>query len=275
MDTKELFGVENPWEHVAAMYDPNNLECLYGDKNNYVCLGDRKVIDDYNKKAKYVSDKIITKIPAEPWWGNPLKARLIILSLNPGYVPEVNMFLAKLMQTNEAVRRQLINYKARTLRLEVESFLPEEKTEEGCPISCKDAVNMLGDWYWVKMLRQLKKDAEKENGQINEDFFYRQVALIEYCGYSSETAKNSLPISEEGSYGFLMKLISYITKKEDVRFLIMRDSYHWDKLLKAVKCSSDKIWRRKPRSRSQYLTPGNFENNLYKEVVEFIACKKR
>ena len=99
MNTKELFGMENPWEYVAAMYDPNNLECLYGDQNNYVCAGDCKVVDDYNQKVKDTSDEIITKIPAEPWWGNPLKARLIILSLNPGYVPEVNETLAKLLQT--------------------------------------------------------------------------------------------------------------------------------------------------------------------------------
>ena len=273
MNTKELFGMENPWEYVAAMYDPNNLECLYGDQNNYVCAGDCKVIDDYNQKVKNPSDEIITKIPAEPWWGNPLKARLIILSLNPGYVPEVNETLAKLLQTNEAVRRQLINYKAKTLRLEAEAFLPEEETEDGCPISCKDAVNILGDWYWVKMLRQLKEDVEKKNGQINEEVFYRQVALIEYCGYSSVTAKISLPLNEEGSYGFLKKLVSYISKKEDVRFLIMRDSYRWDRLLKEIECSDDKIWRRKPRSRSQYITPGNFENDVYKKIVESLACK--
>lgn len=101
MNTKELFGMENPWEYVAAMYDPNNLECLYGDQNNYVCAGDCKVVDDYNQKVKDRSGEIITKIPAEPWWGNPLKARLIILSLNPGYVPEVNETLAKLLQTKE------------------------------------------------------------------------------------------------------------------------------------------------------------------------------
>ena len=273
MNTKELFGMENPWEYVAAMYDPNNLECLYGDQNNYVCAGDCKVVDDYNQKVKNPSDEIITKIPAEPWWGNPLKARLIILSLNPGYVQEVNETLAKLLQTNEAVRRQLINYKAKTLRLEAEAFLPEEETEDGCPISCKDAVNILGDWYWVKMLRQLKEDFKKKNGQINEEVFYRQVALIEYCGYSSVTAKSSLPLNEEGSYGFLKKLVSYISKKEDVRFLIMRDSYRWDRLLKEIECSDDKIWRRKPRSRSQYITPGNFENDVYKKIVESLACK--
>lgn len=273
MNTKELFGMENPWEYVAAMYDPNNLECLYGDQNNYVCAGDCKVVDDYNQKVKERSDEIITKIPAEPWWGNPLKARLIILSLNPGYVQEVNETLAKLLQTNEAVRRQLINYKAKTLRLEAEAFLPEEETEDGCPISCKDAVNILGDWYWVKMLRQLKEDVEKKNGQIKEKVFYRQVALIEYCGYSSVTAKISLPLNEEGSYGFLKKLVSYISKKEDVRFLIMRGSYRWDRLLKEIECSDDKIWRRKPRSRSQYITPGNFENDVYKKIVESLACK--
>lgn len=277
MNTKELFGKKNPWVDVAAMYTPNNPECLYGDNNNYVCSGDKVAIDNYNEKAKGSSDEIKTQIPAEPWWGNPLKARLIILSLNPGYVPEVNMTLAKLMQANEAVRRQLIDYKAKTLRLEADSFLPLKDDDlVGSPVSCRDAVNMLGDWYWVKMLKHLREDVEQRNSQIREEEFYKQVALIEYCGYSSETAKRELPKSENGSNVFLKELIRYISKKEDVLFLIMRDVSRWEKLLKSINCHEDKWISRKPGSRSQYVTPENLvdgesENGNYNKLLSFLA----
>lgn len=277
MNTKELFGMKNPWVDVAAMYNSNNMECLYGDNNNYVCLGDKDAIDNYNDNAKGTPDEIITKIPAEPWWGNPLKARLVILSLNPGYVPEVNMTLAKLMQANEAVRRQLIAYKAKTLRLEADSFLPlKEDDVAGSPVSCREAVNMLGDWYWVKTLKHLRKDVEHRNSQIDEEEFYKQVALIEYCGYSSETAKHVLPNSEKGSADFLKELIRYISKKEDVLFLIMRDVTRWEKLLISVDCPPNKWISRKPGSRSQYVTPGNLkdgesENGNYNELLKFLS----
>jgi hypothetical protein len=271
---EEQFKIEdNPWLEVAKMYIPSKIDCLYGE-NNYFCEGDRIAIGNYNKKASG-TDEIITKIPAEPWWGNPLKARLIILSLNPGYVPEVNKTLALLMQSNDAIRFQTIAYKAKTLRLAVDSFLPiKEDDVVDAPVSCRDCVNMLGDWYWVKMLRQLQEDVEKKAPMIDEEEFYKQVALIEYCGYSSETAKLSLPKSEEGSYGFLKKLLSHISKKEDIQFLIMRDANHWDKLLRTVECSTDKILYRKSKSRSQYITPGNFEKDVYKSIVEFLARKK-
>jgi len=277
MNTKELFGIDNPWVAVAAMYTPNNPECLYGDNNNYVCPADKDAIKNYNDKAKETSDKIITKIPAEPWWGNPLKARLIILSLNPGYVPEVNMTLAKLMQANEAVRRQLIDYKAKTLRLEADSFLPLKEDDVVCsPVSCREAVNMLGDWYWVKMLKQLREDVEQRNSQIDEEELYKQVALIEYCGYSSEIAKRELPNSENGSAVFLKELIRYISKKEDVLFLIMRDVSRWEKLLNSVGCPKEKWISRKSGSRSQYITPGNLvdgksENGNYDILLKFLT----
>ena len=272
MTEKQLLE-NNPWKEVADMYSVDNTECLYGE-NHYFCNGDRDAIEKYNNKASG-TDKIITKIPAEPWWGNPLKAHLIILSLNPGYVPNVNKTLALLMQSSDAIRFQTIAYKAKTIQLAVDSFLPlKEDDVADAPVSCRDCVNMLGDWYWVKMLRQLQEDVKKENSMIDEEEFYKQVALIEYCGYSSETAKLSLPKSEEGSYGFLKKLISHISKKEDTQFLILREATHWDRLLRTVKCPTDKIWHRKSRSRSQYVTPGNFEKDVYKRIVEFLAHKK-
>ena len=275
--TEEQLKSKNPWKEVADMYDYNNDKCLYSENNNYVCACDQDAINMYNEKAKGTKDEIITRIPAEPWWGNPLKARLIILSLNPGYVPEVNKTLALLMQSNDAIRFQTIAYKAKTLRLAVNSFLPVKEDDViDAPVSCRDCINMLGDWYWVKMLRQLQKDVEKKNPMIDEEEFYKQIALIEYCGYSSETAKLSLPKSEseEGSYVFLKKLISHISKKEDILFLIMRDADRWDGLLGTANCSTNKILHRKPKSRSQYITPGNFENDVYNSIVEFVAYKK-
>lgn len=271
--TNEQFLKEycNPWVEVADMYKPENSDCLFGDDNNYVCTGDKVAIDNYNDKVKGTSDEIETRIPAEPWWGNPLKARLIILSLNPGYVPEVNKTLAMLMQTNEVVRRKLIEYKAQTLRLEATSFLPEDK--EGQPISCRDAVNMLGDWYWVKMLRQLREDTGLE-----EKEFYRRIALVEYHGYSSQTSGRIFPRKKDklASQAFLKDMLWYIaeSKKDKVHFLIMRAKDKWKELLtdEFFKYFNSSIIEKKSSSMiSQYITPANFEGNIYQSsLVEFL-----
>ena len=258
---------ENPWLEVARMYLPSNIDCLYGE-NNYFCEGDRIAIENYNKKTSGTTDEITTKIPAEPWWGNPLKARLIILSLNPGYVPEVNKTLALLMQTNEAVRRQLIEYKAKTLRLEAESFLPEDEKDVNCPISCKEAVNMLGDWYWVKMLKQLKNDTELDD----EKEFYRRIALVEYHGYSSQTSGHVFPRKGDmlESQVFLKKMLWYIaeSRREEVCFLVMRAKKEWTKLLSQNFFDYFNVVEKKASSmRSQYITPDNFEKGQYDKIL--------
>lgn len=115
----------NPWKKLAEDYDKLALndDCLYGQDNKYYCEDDLSAINDFNKKWKGTTDEIITTIPVEPWWGNPLEAKLIILTLNPGYVPEVNESLAKLLQSNKIIRQKLMAYKKKTLLLEAESFL--------------------------------------------------------------------------------------------------------------------------------------------------------
>lgn len=265
--TAEQLKKENPWVDVADMYMSDKADCLYGE-NNYYCEGDRNAIENYNNKAKGTTDEIITNIPAEPWWGNPLTAKLIILSLNPGYVPEVNKTLALLMQTNEAVRRQLIDYKAKTLRLEAESFLPEGESVHGCPISCQEAVNMLGDWYWVKMLRELRQDTK-----FGEKDFYRRIALVEYHGYSSQTSGRVFPRKGDKleSQAFIKSLLWYVAekRKEEVCFLVMRAKKEWRSLLSDKFFDSFNVIEKKPSSMiSQYITRANFEDDKYEQILK-------
>ena len=145
MTEQELLA-KNPWIEVAKMYNPDEADCLFSKTRQYVCSSDLPEIEKFNSKLKpYDTDTIITNIPAEPWWGNPLTAKLIILSLNPGYAPEINKTLAELLQNVDKIRKKLIEYKKRTLELNAESLFPE--VDDANPITCRDAVNMLGDWY--------------------------------------------------------------------------------------------------------------------------------
>ena len=229
----------NPWKKLAEDYDKLALndDCLYGQDNKYYCEDDLSAINDFNKKWKGTTDEIITTIPVEPWWGNPLEAKLIILTLNPGYVPEVNESLAKLLQSNKIIRQKLMAYKKKTLLLEAESFLPEDDVKD-IPISLKEAVNMLDDWYWYEKLKSLRKEVE-EKYKLTEDEFFKHIALIEYHGYSSIKSDHEFPLKNKKTKFpnyletqiFIKKMIWYLAEKKDVRFLIMRSKTKWKNLL--------------------------------------------
>ncbi len=270
----------NPWKEVAALYNESATDCLFSISQDYICSEDKAEIEKYNnsiikaadnnpRKDDILGNKMVTNIPAEPWGGNPFKARLIILSLNPGYVPEVNEKLAKLLQSNDEIRKAIIKYKKQTLLFDTDSFLPEDdKVLLGCQISCKDAIYMLGDWYWHKMFRQLREDVG-----IDENEFYKKVALIQYFGYSSQTAQRTLPYIP--SQDFTKEMIHHIAseRKEEVRFLVMRSKMEWKKLLgddffknyEDIIITNDNV-------RCQYITVGNLGKENYSKIKEII-CK--
>ena len=281
MGNNEFLKTHNsPWKEVAALYNESATNCLFSISQDYICSEDKAEIEKYNnsiikaadnnpRKDDILGNKMVTNIPAEPWGGNPFKARLIILSLNPGYVPEVNEKLAKLLQSNDEIRKAIIKYKKQTLLFDTDSFLPEDdKVLLGCQISCKDAINMLGDWYWHKMFRQLREDVG-----IDENEFYKKVALIQYFGYSSQTAQRTLP--HIPSQDFTKEMIHYIAseRKEEVRFLVMRSKKEWKKLLgddffknyEDIIITNDNV-------RCQYITVGNLGKENYSKIKEII-CK--
>ena len=268
----------NPWKEVAALYDESETDCLFSSSKEYICSGDKAEIDKYNnsiimavgnnpRKDEILGNSMVTNIPAEPWGGNPFKAKLIILSLNPGYVPEVNDKLAKLIQSNDEIRKAIIKYKKETLLFKTDSFVPEDdEAMPGCQISCRDAINMLGDWYWYKMFRKLREDVG-----LDETEFYKKVALVQYCGYSSQTAQRTLP--HIPSQDFTSDMIRYIAseRKEEVCFLVMRSKKEWRKLLGSDFFDKyDDIIITNENVRCQYITLGNLGEKNYEKIRNVI-----
>ena len=288
MTEKELKD-KNPWNDVAEMIKPDMKDCLFReeDQESFVCKDDKCIIDEFNKSFVKGSspDRIITNTPPEPWRGNPLKANLIILSLNPGYTPEINETIAKLIQSNEHIRTLLANYRIKTLELKVNSFLPEDEKGDD-PISCEEAEDMLSGWYWTKRLKNLQEELEKERG-ISKTAFFRKVAVIEYHGYSSTTAAKGFPSKRLHSQVFTKELIKHIACRKDVVFLIMRSKDKWDKLMNYdsegnIDSEGNNIWEnlekkgklifREKHGRCQYVTNENLHNcncgNGYEKIKE-------
>ena len=280
-----MFTEKNPWEKVAQMYDSSEKDCLFSESKQYICSGDKDAIEAFNSKLSNPddTDKIVMNIPAEPWWGNPLKANLIILSLNPGYVPRVNEKLAKVLQANDNLRKRIIEYKRNTLLLKEDSCMAAN--DNAYPVSTKDAVNMLGDWYWYNKLEQLRKDVIINGIAMDEEEFYKKIALIEYHGYSSITSNKTFPTKNKSleSQHYIREMIKYIAENNDVRFLIMRSKDKWIKFLGEIYSKSEtKFIIKENKSMSQSISPKNLENgnaesngqdsskSKYWEIVDFL-----
>ena len=168
--------------------------------------------------------------------------------------------MARLLQSNETIRKGLVKFRRKTLLLEEDSFLPTNERKN--PISIKEAEDMLQGWYWSKRFKTLITDIEFE-----ETEFYKKVALIEYHGYSSKTSTRGFPFEILPSQEFTIRLIKYIATKNDVCFLIMRSKDKWEKLLNS---DGNNLWDelekqgklvyRNNSGRSQYITKENLKD---------------
>ena len=274
----------NPWIEIADKLGKAEKNCFYLEDDEYVFKEDKERIDDFNKQLdKDDSDTIILNTPPEPWRGNPLKANLIILSLNPGYDPNINKSLAKLIQHNEVIRKKLAEFRKKTILLETNSFMPEDGNDENESVSCKEAEDMLSGWYWTKKFKTLREDFCQESG-LDELVFYRRVAVIEFFGYSSTTCEKRFPLCGKNS-GYLKsqiftkELIQHIVnnRSEDVRFLILRARDRWVSFLKNKDFYNDiydeKLFLSKGnKGRCQSLSRENLSEVVYKEILK--ALKK-
>ena len=271
---KDLRGA-NPWTRVAKMLKSEEEDCLFREKNKewYVSPEDQKEIESFNRRCTK-ENQIITNAPPEPWRGNPLHANLILLSLNPGYNPNINESLAKLIQANKSVRKELIEFRQKTLNLTAESFMPPKDNKK--PISCFETEDMISGWYWTKKFKELREAA-----QIDESEFYRRVALIEFHGYSSISYKEWYKEQPRylNSQLFNKRLIKYIIEhQEEVCFLVLRSWDLWEGLLDSDKDEKDYVakhidmFKINEHPRCQYITENNLGKTVWNEIIT--AVKK-
>lgn len=291
--------MENPWIKIANRLGEGKKDCFFLENDEYVYEADKARIEDFNNDLiehnKNNSDKIILNTPPEPWRGNPLEANLIILSLNPGYDPNINESLAKLIQTNEGIRKTLAEFRKKTMLLDATSFMPEDSNYNKEDISCKEAEDMLSGWYWTKKLKTLREDFCIET-ELDELEFYKRVAVIEFFGYSSTTCEKGFPLCGKNSgylesQKFTLQLIIDIVnkrknRKDDIRFLILRASDKWISFLGDI--YDEKLFLCKGnKGRCQSLTRdnlavkdenGQIQKDVYEEILKAIkkelACPK-
>lgn len=217
----------NPWKSLYEFINP--IDDVFFDKDsNWLLKDDAYYIKEFNK-ASEDDFKFITNIRPEPFVGNPLTSKVVVLTLNPGYIYHVNNMLARIMppQITEVIKYQL----NAQLDFSAKSFMCED-TNTSWNVTYREAQNMIGNWYWYNIFENFRKEAGLSAEDSPKDVIYDNVALIQYIGYFSKSYK-ALPAGVTlPSQRFTRLLIHHLAiNKKDVLFVVSRSEREWRKLI--------------------------------------------
>jgi len=256
--TEEDIRKENQWPEVGEKYY-NQYDLFTEDPERFrIYPDDEDILEAFNKKAGNKT-KYYLGCPAEPWHGNPLNASVIILSLNPGFVPGVND--VKAQQFGPAQKEDIWMQMKSWLELAPgTSFMPENP-------HTFEIIDELGDHYWTDKLRPLLKEYK-----MDEVSFYREIALVQLCAYSSEKYADFPKGTVLPSQQLTKDIIRYIAyEKPETQFVLMRGEPKWKELLDAD------VWETiQPRLivnknyLVQYVSRGNLGDAHFEKILKAV-----
>lgn len=245
--TEQEIKKRNPWKEVVKKYQGTDF--LYNDAEEFICENDRKLIEQFNAEMAVKSQEFKKNndlkpndaidpadyiynlhVPVYPWYGNPLRANVIVLSLNPGYVEKETIMANVLKNLPSHITNDYIKHLREMLTFEVESFLPEQNGQNG--ISPRDLANLHQSFYWEERLSKafVNKETNLSFEEVNSKF-----AIIQYIGYSSKKYKSFKKNALLPSQDFTRDLIQYILEhNKNAIFVISRQKDNWKKFLKPL-----------------------------------------
>jgi hypothetical protein len=241
--TEQEILEENPWRLYGEKpynYVNANTTVLFDPKAIWLLKEDLPIVKKFNEKVKDKEYKLHLEIPPEPFAGNPLRAKVIILSLNPGYMDRVNRLVAQ--NLNVDLAKQVNRQKLNQLNLAVDSFICERNIPLKDPrTSYRDADCMIGDWYWYDIFEKFREEAQGKFGVEEDDSakdkIYGNIAILQYFGYSSSKFKQMPHKALLPSQLFTKSLVEYIAmSKDNVLFVVSRSEALWKNLI------GNKIW---------------------------------
>lgn len=266
----------NPWQ--SAYVNPNR-SVLYDPDAEWLLVDDEKMIKEFNEKADNDHCFELGMRP-EPFNGNPLRSKVVILSLNPGYKYRVNNLFARLLQMIQPIEKVVKQHKDLQLKLSVNSFFCKRNDNmAGNALSYRDAHCMLDDWYWYDIFKDFRKEAGLPEENDENDVIFNNVSVVQYVGYLSKSWK-SLP-KFLPSQRFTRMLIHYLSLYTDTLFVVSRSEELWKRLI------GEEIWeildnnkrlvhRKKFENkngisqtiRTQGFTKGSFEDGGFDRIVK-------
>ena len=215
----------NPWQTIAEEYQGYDL---YSTTRTFAVEADKKLLELYNSTKKNDNHKYHLEIPAEPWQGNPLAAKIIILSLNPGWQEKYNKDIALKISKKRNIAKSIFKEKQRTLLFEADGFFPYNK-------ETRDAISLIGENYWRGDDKKAGKLSVLKPDAMNEFDFYKKFAVVQYCAYTSKKYGGGFDKGEFlPTQIYTKELIRYIAyNRPNVKFVILRAEDKWKNLLDA------------------------------------------
>lgn len=200
----------NCWKELLPKLSGYDLYFTY----DMIFPADKESVYNYNNLNKNKPTKqLILNIPPEPWSGNILNSKLVLLSLNPGYIEHLNKNLANMFKPQMA--EEIMEDKRKVLSMEGSMFDYYEPTR------------ILGDYYWRKNILPLGISIY---GEQNKEKIFKQVSLCQYLAYSSIESPNIKDLLP--SQRFTKMVLLYLaTSNKNVKFLVLRASSQWKKLM--------------------------------------------
>lgn len=265
----EQLKQKNPWKKVVKHYETSVF--LLSDKKEYIYNKDEEFIKEYNKDKE--TEGFVLNVPIYPWYGNPLTAKVIVLSLNPGYSERESMIARIIQQLPEQLTEGYTEHLRKMLTFDTDYFLPSDDKIYG--FSSRDIANLHQNWYWTDRLTKTFIDVEGNDNSIDFEDINKRFAVIEYIAYSSRRKpsdrflRQTLPSQE-----YTKQLIQYIIENnKDTVFIVARCKKEWRRLLEDVWKEDRFIILPNAYSRKQYFSKKALGDKNFARVMELLINK--
>lgn len=223
--TKHELDSLNGWK---SPYFSDNIgfSALYFKDGIMTYPGDETIILKHNKKRNSLRNKILTEMIPEPWYGDVLSAKVIIL----GYMPSYDDFICRSQNLllDIRIREQVILvlkswHELNNTEIYAYPRLYGQHKLEIPSVGPVDTIETMDMYFsptyrhWVNSLRKFS-----EENHINEDHTFKNVAIINAFPYYCRTNQaKPLSLGLLPSHYFLRQLVRYIhSNNPNVIFVI-------------------------------------------------------
>lgn len=212
----------NGW--VTASWKPYKI---YHPENKVNFPGDKEYMDSYNEThSKQI--RIFDNVPAEPWYGNPLKAKIIIIGTPPTFCNETYINKnVQILGSDPRISEEVEEYIRSTYRFDL----------RGIKLLYYDRGSKLYNsntyQHWCKQISQLASETN-----IPEDILIYNTAVINPFPYIIENGTRLPDDLILPSHHFLRQMVRHIISENNPLFIIpkasTRNRTYWDYVMDDV-----------------------------------------
>lgn len=249
MTKNELFE-KNPWRDLVKCIENNNFRPL---EKNIFSEKEGEIIDKFNEELKNKEFTFRSDVLPEPYWGNVLDAKVVILTLNPGYIKRVNADIYELLSEDHKTR--FIKEKLKNLLFENKNFVSKEVS-----------VNAISDYYWEDKTKELfpNNSEPKAFEELNS-----KIAFIQFIPYHSVIYKgiSKKYLNEDNllpSQKFTVELIKYLIEEKRI-IIIARAKDLWVNAVKELADYSDLVELK--NNRQTHISKNNCKDGKFELIL--------